>query len=261
MTYEISCCSSSGAACRLQAHQIAGKRGNPLKTDGGEHLHLRVKGGEMTTSVQLRFGVERGPGHADLRPRTLGLDKTEQRVRCQALTPITLKMVDQLPSKRPKQGNVFVLSVQAFSCADESKALSAQVRLGPFEVFNNMTTAMNAGFSSVIKRESWTEQEDHLIREGKRRRLSFAKISEELPSRTAKAVSHRWERVLRKKAEAEAAEAEAAETTDEDCPDDESMINTDDPGEETETDELQEQWRNARASACGWSETNDDMLD
>ena len=62
---------------------------------------------------------------------------------------------------------------------------------------------MRAGFSSAVKQ--WTADEDELVKEGKRQKLSFSQIAEGLTGRTVKAVKNRYERKLKEHASVPAA--------------------------------------------------------
>ena len=118
-----------------------------LRTDAGQLPRISVVGGPRQADpprVELRFHARRpSGGEAHLGPSRLELEPSSKEVTCGLPTELSLKIVSDLKQAQQKSigARSYALVVQAFQIGT-TLAASAELELGPFEVFNNATSAV-----------------------------------------------------------------------------------------------------------------------
>jgi hypothetical protein len=177
---ELLCHAINGARCRLRRYQVADTRlgrGELLRTDAGQLPWFTVVGGALRVAsprVDLHFHARRPSGcESRFGASRLELEPSSKTVTCGLRTELPLKIVSDLKQARqgkkgigaqwcqrrkeleaeggeehgeelhlhPENPFAYELVVQAFR-SSTTLAVSAELVLGPFEVFNNATSAV-----------------------------------------------------------------------------------------------------------------------
>ena len=132
-----------------------------LKTDVGELPYISVSGGAVRTAVHQKVDLHcyaRRPSGGESRfgPSRLELEPSSKSVTRGSRDKLSLKIVSAVCSRREEEEleaeegeepihldpeNAYVLVVQAFRMG-KLEPVSAELVLGPFEVFNHATSAV-----------------------------------------------------------------------------------------------------------------------
>ena len=153
-----------------------------MKTDAGELPYISVSGGAVRTAVHQKVDLHcyaRRPSGGESRfgPSRLELEPSSKSVTRGSRDKLSLKIVSAVCSRREEEEeleaeegeepihldpeNAYVLVVQAFWCG-KPEPVSAELVLGPFEVFNHATSAVRCTPHATRRASHATRRTPHV---------------------------------------------------------------------------------------------------